>query len=39
MKYVDGFVLVVRRRKLEAYRKMALKAGKVWREMGALEYR
>ena len=39
MKYVDGFVLPVPRRKLQAYRRMARKAGKVWREHGALEFR
>ena len=39
MSYVDGFVLPVPRRKLEAYRRMARKAGKIWREHGALEYR
>ena len=39
MKYVDGFVLPVPKKKLQAYRRMAQKAGKVWRELGALEYR
>lgn len=38
MAYVDGFVLPVPRRKLEAYRKIAVKAGKIWREHGALQY-
>jgi uncharacterized protein YbaA (DUF1428 family) len=38
MSYVDGFVLPVPKKKLEAYRKMAQKAGKVWREHGAVEY-
>ena len=37
--YVDGFVLPVPRRNVEAYRRIARKAGKVWREHGALEYR
>ncbi|HEU5055024.1 MAG TPA: DUF1428 domain-containing protein [Kofleriaceae bacterium] len=36
--YVDGFVLAVPRKNLEAYRKMARRAGRVWREHGALEY-
>jgi len=36
--YVDGFVLAVPKKKMDAYRKMALKAGKVWKEYGALEY-
>jgi uncharacterized protein YbaA (DUF1428 family) len=39
MAYVDGFVLPVPKRKVDAYRRMARKAGKVWREHGALEYR
>ena len=39
MLYVDGFVVPVPKRKLAEYRRMALKAGKVWREHGALEYR
>jgi len=38
MRYVDGFVVPVPRKKLKAYRSMARKAGKVWREHGALEY-
>ncbi len=37
--YVDGFVLAVPKGKLDAYRRMARTAGKVWREHGALEYR
>ena len=37
--YVDGFVVPVPKRKLEAYRRLARRAGKVWREYGALEYR
>jgi len=39
MEYIDGFVLVVPKKKLEAYRKLAQKAGKIWREHGALDYR
>ncbi|MGH7588854.1 MAG: DUF1428 domain-containing protein [Gemmatimonadota bacterium] len=39
MPYVDGFVLPVPEKKLDVYRRMARKAGKVWREHGALEYR
>ena len=38
MKYVDGYVLPVPKKNLAAYRRMALKAGKVWRDHGALEY-
>ena len=37
--YVDGFVLPVPKANLAAYRRMARKAGKVWIEHGALEYR
>jgi len=39
MSYVDGFVVPVPKRSLQAYVRMARKAGKVWREHGALEYR
>ena len=37
--YIDGFLLPVPRKKIEAYRRISAKAGKVWREHGALEYR
>ena len=39
MQYVDGYVVPVPKKKLQAYRRMSLKAGKVWREHGALEFR
>ncbi|MEQ1438776.1 DUF1428 domain-containing protein [Fontimonas sp. SYSU GA230001] len=39
MSYVDGFVLPVPRDKLAEYRRMARKAGRIWREHGALEFR
>ena len=39
MKYVDGFVVPVPKKNLEAYRRMAKTAGKVWRDHGALEFR
>ena len=39
MAYVDGFVVPVPKKKLQAYRAMARKAGKIWREHGALEFR
>jgi uncharacterized protein YbaA (DUF1428 family) len=39
MSYVDGFVLPVPVKNLPAYRRMAQKAGKIWREHGALDYR
>lgn len=38
MKYVDGFVLVVPKKKLPAYTKLAQLAGKVWKDHGALSY-
>ena len=39
MSYVDGFVLPVPKKNIQAYRRMAQIAAKVWREHGALEYR
>jgi len=39
MAYVDGFIVPVPKSKLQAYRAMARKAGKIWREHGALEFR
>ena len=38
MSYVDGFVVPVPTKNLAAYKKMARKAGKLWREHGALAY-
>jgi uncharacterized protein YbaA (DUF1428 family) len=38
MKYVDGFVLPLPKKNLEAYRRISQKAGKIWKEYGALEY-
>jgi uncharacterized protein YbaA (DUF1428 family) len=38
-KYVDGFIVPVPKKNLQAYRRLARKTGKVWREYGALEYR
>lgn len=38
MSYVDGFVLPVPKAKLAAYRALARKAGKIWKEHGALAY-
>ncbi|MGH2574383.1 MAG: DUF1428 domain-containing protein, partial [Ignavibacteria bacterium] len=39
MKYVDGYVLPVPKKNLQAYRRMAQGAGKVWRKHGALDYK
>ncbi|HET9033102.1 MAG TPA: DUF1428 domain-containing protein [Dokdonella sp.] len=38
MSYVDGFVVPVPKDKLDAYKKLARKAGKIWMEHGALAY-
>jgi uncharacterized protein YbaA (DUF1428 family) len=38
MAYVDGYVVPVPKAKLDAYRKLARKASKVWTSHGALEY-
>jgi uncharacterized protein YbaA (DUF1428 family) len=37
--YVDGFVIPVPRKNLAAYRAIARKCAKIWKEHGALEYR
>jgi uncharacterized protein YbaA (DUF1428 family) len=39
MRYVDGYVLPILKKNIPAYRRIAQKAGKIWREHGALEYR
>jgi uncharacterized protein YbaA (DUF1428 family) len=39
MPYVDGYVIPVPKKNLQAYRRIAQRAGKVWRDHGALEYR
>ena len=39
MQYVDGYVLPVPKKNVQLYRRIAAKAGKVWRDHGALEYR
>ena len=39
MSYVDGFVVPVPVKNLAAYRRLAKKAGKIWREYGALDYK
>ena len=38
MKYVDGYVLPVPKKNLPTYRRMAQKAGMIWREYGALQF-
>ena len=37
-RYVDGFVVPVPKKNIEAYRRMSRKCGKIWKEFGALEY-
>ena len=39
MPYVDGYVVPVPKKKLQEYRRMARKAGSIWREYGALQVR
>ena len=38
-KYVDGYVVQVPGKRLHAFRRMAAKSAKIWREYGALEFR
>ena len=38
MSYVDGFVVPVPESNLKQYRTIAQKAGKIWKEHGALHY-
>lgn len=38
-KYVDGFVLVVPKNKISAYKKMAQMGAKMWKKYGALDYK
>ncbi len=38
-RYVDGFLLPLPKKSIATYRRLSQKAGKVWREHGALEYR
>jgi uncharacterized protein YbaA (DUF1428 family) len=39
MSYVDGFVVPVPKENLAAYRRMSRRAGKIWKEHGAIEFR
>ena len=38
MSYVDGFVVPVPKKSMKAYLAMARKAGKVWKDHGAIDY-
>ena len=37
-RYVDGFLLVIPKKRLAEYRTIARKASKVWKDHGALDY-
>jgi len=37
--YVDGFLIPIAKKNVEAYRRVSQRAGRIWRELGALEYR
>jgi uncharacterized protein YbaA (DUF1428 family) len=37
--YVDGFVVPVKKDRIDEYREIAAKAGELWREFGALDYK
>ena len=39
MAYVDGYVVPVPTKNVEAYRAMSIKCGTIWREHGALQFR
>lgn len=39
MAYVDGFVVVCPKKNIDAYRRISRKAGKIWKEYGALDYK
>jgi uncharacterized protein YbaA (DUF1428 family) len=39
LRYVDGFLLPFPKKNVQTYRRIARKAGRIWREHGALEYR
>jgi uncharacterized protein YbaA (DUF1428 family) len=39
MPYVDGFIVPVPKKNLAAYRNLARKAGRIWKEYGALEFK
>jgi uncharacterized protein YbaA (DUF1428 family) len=39
VKYVDGYVIAIPKKNLPAYTKMAKKAGALWREHGAIDYK
>jgi len=38
MKYIDGFVIPIKKKDIAAYKKMAQWGAKTWKRYGALEY-
>jgi uncharacterized protein YbaA (DUF1428 family) len=39
MSYVDGFIIAIPKSNLDSYREIATEAGKLWRELGATDYK
>jgi len=39
MPYVDGFIVAVPKSKVDDYKRLARKAGKIWKKYGALEFK
>lgn len=37
-RYVDGFVIPLKKKNLKAYHRIAAMAGKIWKKHGALDY-
>ena len=37
--YVDGFLVPVKKDRVDEYREIATKAGELWRELGAIDYK
>ena len=37
--YVDGFVLIIQKKNVAKYKKMAAEAATVWKKFGALDYK
>jgi uncharacterized protein YbaA (DUF1428 family) len=37
-RYVDGFIIAIPENNLDRYREISTEAGKLWRELGALDY-
>lgn len=37
--YVDGFVLIIPKKNVAAYKKMATEGARIWKKFGALDYK